>query len=143
MDKKLQSSLYFAFPKIFVNKDNPDSCMKYGICCGSGWYKIIFNLCRDIQNFINTQDIDQITAEQIKEKLGTLSFDISHYPSAEKDRKMHIRSLIINAERKAAQTCGICGENGKLHQNKANLFKTLCKKDAKILNFSESKWLLH
>ena len=51
MKKELQDKLYSKYPKLFGQKDQSmyQTCMCWGLECGSGWYNIIDNACRLIQ----------------------------------------------------------------------------------------------
>src|SRR3990172_2708662 len=75
MNIKLEAALYKKYPKIFRQRKLPmtETCMCWGISCGDGWYKIIDDLCADIQVFCD-QNKCQIEATQVKEKFGTLRF---------------------------------------------------------------------
>jgi hypothetical protein len=129
MSPQKQNSLYSIFPKIFSEHDNPDSCMKYGISCDDGWYQIIFDLCRSIQNLTDSQNAEQTIAEQVKEKFGGLRFYTKN------SRTIDAHKIIIAAERKSFVTCEVCGETGVLHKQKDGaLLKTVCQSHAKELN---------
>ena len=54
MKQELQEKLYKKYPKLFTQKDWSirDSCMPWGIECGSGWYHILDKMCSLIQNDI-------------------------------------------------------------------------------------------
>lgn len=55
MDQELQNILYDRYPKLFRQKGWTiyESCMPWGIECGGGWFHIIDNVCRIIQNRID------------------------------------------------------------------------------------------
>jgi len=38
MREELENKLYERFPELFALKDDPSSCMSFGITCGDGWY---------------------------------------------------------------------------------------------------------
>jgi hypothetical protein len=52
MHPDLAKLLYTRYPEIFADRDAPltDSLMGFGFCCGDGWFFILDNLCRCIQN---------------------------------------------------------------------------------------------
>ena len=114
MSKLDQATLYARYPKIFANVNpGPDqSCMFWGIECGDGWMDLIDTLCSDIQNHCDQQsalglEIQQVTADQIKEKFGTLRF----YTSGGDDVTY---SMISQAELKSSHICETCGAPGQL-----------------------------
>jgi len=55
MNKKNTKYLYEKYPKIFAEKDLPEteSCMSLGFECGDGWFKIIDLLCCKIQAHVD------------------------------------------------------------------------------------------
>lgn len=75
MDIKLEHKLVEKYPKIFKNYggDMRITCMAFGFECGDGWYNLINELCENITTLIGDKDIE-VTADQVKEKFGGLSF---------------------------------------------------------------------
>lgn len=57
MNQELQKQLFDKYPKLFAQKDwsITNSCMPFGLECGTGWYNIIDNACYLIQSHINSQ----------------------------------------------------------------------------------------
>jgi hypothetical protein len=127
MKEELEKQLVEKYPKIFVNVGSTprQSPMAFGIETGDGWYNIIDKLCGNIQNHIdytNSQresllksnphnlpipdEIEQVTADQIKEKFSTLRF---YYSGG--DTK--IDGMVRMAESMSAVTCEKCGNVGK------------------------------
>jgi len=81
--------------------------------CGPGWFKLIEPLvtyCKE----------NNIKILQVKEKFGTLRFHCYPYPP-------EMANLIVDASKKSATTCEVCGEPGILETNHGWL-KCLCEK---------------
>ncbi len=137
MQKDLEDKLYAKYPKIFRQKDLDmrQTAMVWGICCDSGWYTIIDELCSSIENHIENENwsrhykkergelptdapnFPQIEATQVKEKFGGLRFYVNHYDD-------YIRGLIDMAESMSLRTCETCGNPGK--PNEDGWIITLC-----------------
>lgn len=115
MKNQLEKQLLEMYPKIFKNLYDENSCMKYGIECGDGWYDLIETLCHSLQWYADKNGYPQVIADQIKEKFGGLRFYI-HYdepydPMVEKYR--YLEGMIHFAEQMSFQICEKCGEKGK------------------------------
>jgi hypothetical protein len=121
MDIKLQKKLLQKYPKIFRQKDLPiqQTCMCWGIECGSGWYNIIDTLCSKIQKICEAKHIN-IEAVQVKEKFGGLRF-YTNYSDDDIDKQ------IERAEEESYKTCESCGSLDKVTQTKGWIV-TLCDK---------------
>lgn len=76
--------------------------------CGDGWYDLLYDLSKGIQNLIDTGVEDpQFVVYQVKEKYATLRF-YTNFSCEETDK------LIDAAVDKSAITCEMCGEPGEL-----------------------------
>jgi hypothetical protein len=124
MREELDKQLCEKYPKIFVNrdKDMKESCMYWGFSCGDGWYDLIDTLCENIQSYIDnnsseTRVISQLTADQVKEKYGTLRFYTSGGDTL-------IDGMIWFAESMSGRICESCGKPGKLRND--GWLVTLC-----------------
>lgn len=107
------NKLIETYPKIFSGR------CRY-IECNNGWYNLLDSLCGVIQHYLNQKPkINQVIAEQIKEKYGTLRF----YYSGGDD---YIRGLVSMTEYLSGCTCEICGNPGE-YINK-NWPKVRCEK---------------
>ena len=55
MSPELDEMLVVKYPKIFGNRFGSmnETCMCWGFSHGDGWYKIIDNLCANIQSHID------------------------------------------------------------------------------------------
>lgn len=96
--------------------------------CGDGWFELLWDLSLTIEAEIvaiksaqDSSDDGAPFAIQVKEKFGTLRF----YMSSETDS---ISNAILEAERRSAVTCEVCGESGKLRGG--GWVSTLCDKHA-------------
>jgi hypothetical protein len=111
MHPDLAKLLYTRYPEIFADRDAPltDSLMGFGFCCGDGWFFILDNLCRCIQNHVEwrrrTDPDFSVRAVQVKEKFGTLRFYITGGDD-------EIRGMIRMAEAMSRNTCEITGDIG-------------------------------
>jgi hypothetical protein len=110
MRKELEQKLVKRFPTWFnVNGDARHSLMPFGFQCGDGWYKILWRLCVDMEPLVaelENQDGERFEVVQVKEKLGTLRFYVSHHSDA-------INERIVEAQKESSRTCEVCGQPGK------------------------------
>ena len=111
MHPDLSNLLYTRYPDIFADKDAPptDSLMGFGFCCGDGWFFIIDNLCRCIQNHVEwkrrTNPDFSVKAVQVKEKFGTLRFYIDGGDE-------EVYGMIKMAECMSRNVCEVTGDIG-------------------------------
>ena len=137
MKREMQDKLFKEFPLLYGdrNKSMQETCMCWGVDCGSGWYGIIYDLSakleKEIQQFIDENpdlpcaccwqkesehkeaechgvkyEASYLRAVQVKEKFGTLRF----YLTSGTD-KMY--DLIDEAEELSGKTCESCGKPGE------------------------------
>lgn len=107
----LVSNLHRQFPFVFREQDQD--------LPGDGWYDIIYNLARKIEDIIMPlPDVDDYYAIQVKEKFGGLRFYMSAYHP-------DIEAAILEAEKESFVTCETCGAPGKL--TGSAWFVTACK----------------
>jgi hypothetical protein len=125
MKKELQNKLYENYPKIFTQKDWPetDTCMCWGICVKDGWYHILDVLCMMIQTYALNKNLN-IQATQVKEKFGQLRF---YYVGGQGDK--YIEGLIAMTSAIATVTCERCGAPGSMQKPKGGSWveHALCK----------------
>ncbi len=123
---ELQNQLAQKFPEIFrdFHGDPSQTCMAFGVECGDGWFNLIDRLCTDIQSEVDlgrkNHDLEFVcSAEQIKEKYGTLRFYLNFsYAFDLPDDKMKALNEIADriylhvnkAEKESAKTCSECGD---------------------------------
>jgi len=120
MNKKHTNKLYKDFPTLYRgrHKTIQESCMPWGVCCGNGWFDLIYKLSQDI----TTLD-KKVEATQVKEKFGGLRFYIS---SA--SRQVH--DLVEKAGEDSYHICEECGKEGKLRTD-IGWHLTLCEEHHK------------
>jgi hypothetical protein len=113
MKKELDEQLCQKYPLIFANRHLPmnETAMCWGFDCGDGWFNIVDQLCSNIQHHIDWKNkkepvVEQVVADQIKEKFGTLRF----YYSGGDD---YIAGLVTMAESMSGVTCEDCGKPGR------------------------------
>lgn len=112
--------LYKKYPVIFSEER--------GFEHNHGWYKLLDELCSQLITIMDKVGV-VITAEQVKEKFGTLRFyyslDFKDLPESDaKDWYRIIASLVSKAEMQSGYTCERCGERGKMRPG--GWIKTLC-----------------
>lgn len=81
--------------------------------CGEGWKTIINDLCTQIKAL----GLPNLRVVQIKEKFGGLRFYVDGADNA-------VYDLIAEAEKKASQTCELCGAPGK--EREGGWYATMC-----------------
>ena len=96
--------------------------MGFGFETGDGWFWLIDNLCKTIQEYIdNNTRVKQVEVAQVKEKFGGLRF----YTNGNDEL---ISGMIWLAESLSYHICEKCGSTeGKLINNKG-WYRTLCNK---------------
>jgi len=111
--------------------------MCFGFMCDSGWFKIIYQLCKDIQRVLDNtpdQSLDHFEVLEVKEKFGELRFYVAGY-------NKEIRDLVDRTERKSYQLCEICGKRGSISV-KGGWYKTVCPYHRKTKGYRKIKsWL--
>jgi len=110
MRKDLEEKLAKRFPSWFiVNGDVRHSLMPFGFEHGDGWYNILWRLCVDLEPLV--AELEKETSErfevvQVKQKLGTLRFYVSHHTDP-------IDKRIAEAQEESSRTCEVCGQPGR------------------------------
>lgn len=137
----MEKYLFDKYPIIFGDRTKPmsETCMCWGISCEMGWFKILNELCEEVQLITDTTGI-QLVADQVKEKYATLRFywHSERKPTLESEPTCTeeqckiwynvIDNLVDQAEERSGRTCEECGEYGKICGK--GWYKTLCKKCA-------------
>lgn len=121
MRKDLENKLFEKFDNFFKERHLPSelSNMYWGICCGDGWFKILWQLCEKLEK-LSKEKFSDLAIKQVKEKFGSLRVYTSH------DKYGEVRRLIMKTMRESIKVCEICGEKGKLRNNEIS--ETLCDK---------------
>lgn len=108
MKQSLESRLFMRFPEIFKERTKPysESSMAFGICCGDGWFNLIWELCSDLEHIAKEENVPAPACTQVKEKIGQLRFYLRSGSN-----EMHKR--IELAEDQSITICEKCGEPGQ------------------------------
>jgi hypothetical protein len=99
--------------------------------CDDGWFDIIFDLCRDMQQEVNNSGCEQVVAAQVKEKFAGLRF----YSSGGNEVT---HAMIEKYSKLSSQTCEVTGGKGSLYE-KNGWYKTLSAQSAILLGFKKCK----
>jgi len=121
MTDKNAQKLKDKFPKIF-DKD-------FYFECDDGWFDIVFNLCKDVQQEINNSGCQQVVAAQVKEKFAGLRF----YAGGGNEVT---RAMIDKYAKLSSETCEVTGGKGHLCE-KHGWYKTLSTQSALLLGFKK------
>lgn len=123
MDKDKQDYLFLKYPKLFRQKDLPMSqtCLCWGIECSSGWFNLIDNMCRELQELCDKTD-EKVEFVQVKEKFGGLR---AYTGSVSEKISNEVRAIIAKYEELSFKTCEICGKEGKCRQ-KRGWYNAIC-----------------
>ena len=153
MNKKLQSDLVKAYPKIFKNVggDPKVTCMADGIQCNDGWYDLLDTLCHTMQRWCdgeNTRYITetdkyefvvegdpeyvQVVASQVKEKLGELRFYVDGGDAT-------TQGIIQMAENMSSRICELCGNPAKTSRG-SGWMHTTCDSCNKRIRLERQGW---
>jgi len=139
-------------PEIYGEKIEPiEDLMVFGIQCDNGWYSLIDDLFYNIQIHLNKHPElkGSFKIEEVKEKYATLR--VYYYGGDD-----YIDKLVTEAENESGNICEVCGADGKLCTTDYDIefindsfykvpsenngwYKTLCKTDAKKLNYMWDK----
>jgi hypothetical protein len=119
MSPNLDALLCQRYPEIFVDRNNPDSCMHRGFACGDGWFNLIDRLCYRIQVDVDLGCRPQPVAAQVKEKLGGLRI---YWRNADD----LIRELSYFACDLSLVTCELCGTPGEAVRSPRRVLMVRC-----------------
>ena len=122
MKQELQQKLTEKYPKIFADCDKTpqESNMAWGMACGDGWYRLIDNLCENLQFQTDRNGDPQVVAAQVKEKFGGLRF----YIGGASERQY---AYISFAEALSYKICEECGSMEDVVTEGPGWVRSLCK----------------
>ena len=106
MNQALTESLFAAFPRLYRgrHKSNVESSMCWGFECGDGWYQILWDLSRELSDYLTeSTDID-FEVLQVKSKFGTLRFHLNY-------RDTVTENMIERAQKRCGVTCESSGRS--------------------------------
>jgi hypothetical protein len=97
--------------------------MPYGLQCGDGWFDLVWRLCERLEPVVSElnevlPDDDRFEVLEVKQKMGTLRFYVSHHSAA-------IDAEIEATRLESLRTCEYCGRPGSL-RNTDGWLATLC-----------------
>jgi hypothetical protein len=110
MREELEKELIAKYPALFRGKDKPatESLMCFGCECDDGWFDIINNACKIIQNHMKCRpECPPVEFSQIKEKFGGLRL---YYFGGDE----YVSGVCSMAELMSYSTCEISGMPGTL-----------------------------
>jgi hypothetical protein len=124
MEKKLEKQLMDQFPSFFVDMygDPKETTMHWGIAFNKGWFKIIYEFCK------NVSSLGEIGFKfvQLKEKFASMRV---YYDLKSKDKKIQkkVNKFVRIAEEESGKTCENCGTKEKVTTEGRIWLQTLCK----------------
>lgn len=115
------NNIYDEYPQLFQNPaDTRYGHLNKVISCGKGWYNIINNVCKVVDQHIkNNPRKEQIKILQIKEKFGILTIYVQNGDE-------YIKAINNFAKTISSITCEYCGEEAKITKLKTGWLKTIC-----------------
>ena len=122
MDYEKEKILFERYPQLFCGRTLPltESLMGFGIEVGSGWFKLINDLCEKIQTHCDELGYNDTKFTQIKEKWGRLRIYMNYADD-------FIYDLIYKAEEDSGHICEVCGsKRGKMRDDGWHMVR--CKK---------------
>lgn len=108
------------FPRLYklYHTDVYTSCMAQGFCIGDGWFKVLYDLSKSIDELCkDLSDGEYPTVDQVKEKFGTLRYYINLSTIKDGFLVDSIDNLIHDAEDKCLKICDVCGELGSYRKD--------------------------
>ena len=122
MTEELELKLVEKYPLILKDyRGNcQQTCLAFGMECGDGWYDLLDKLLNKLDYICKASGV-QVTADQIKEKYGTLRFYYSTIINTDLNENDDnvvddiISNIVSAAERKSETACEVCGKQGELY----------------------------
>jgi hypothetical protein len=97
------------YPELFACQANSlEPFALFGFECDDGWFEILKECIQKIKDESLEKDLF-LTADQVKEKYGTLKIYLNQYTDS-------LQKIIDEAEEKSGKTCENCGKEGKLRK---------------------------
>ena len=121
MNKKNTEHLFKSYPILYTGKDQPitENLMPFGFECGDGWFKLIDDLSKKIEEYNNSckDEVEYCIAVQVNEKFGDLRF----YTDGGND---DVYKWTSEAEDMSYNICECCGKPGEA--NRSGYIQVLC-----------------
>ena len=127
MTPQKERLLFETFPRLYANRSKRFSPMEHGVCCGDGWYELLWKLSEKLEPLVvafEQRDSDGAPCPrviEVCERAGELRFAMA--PATLVTDAMS--SAIADAENEAVNTCEMCGSKGRYRVVQAS-FQTLC-----------------
>ena len=121
MRKESEQRLVERWPTWFDTEgDIKETAMPRGFQHGDGWFDILWRLCVDLEPLVAGHEFEVV---QVKEKFGGLRFYV-RLDGLRLRQDDAIRRRIGAAMEESFHTCEICGQPGKLREERC--IRTLC-----------------
>ncbi len=103
MDSHFENKLYERFPDLYRERTAPleSSNMPWGVQCGNGWYKIIYDLCNKITKIAPEGEHSPAISQIARHDDGTLYVDVRNVSPP-------IADLVATAREASRLTCEYC-----------------------------------
>lgn len=120
MSPDKEKELVSIYPSLFSDQDNRNNFRLFGFECDDGWFGLLKECIQGIKEVCERDNLD-VKTHQVKEKYAELRFYLCTYTES-------LNEIIEKAEKKATQTCEMCGLPGKAKETRWQWWKTLCEK---------------
>ena len=103
MDSQLENKLYERFPDLYREKTAPleSSKMAWGVQCGDGWYKLIYELSTNIAKIATEGEYSPAISQISRHEDGTLYVDVRNVTPP-------IADIVTTARETSRLTCESC-----------------------------------
>ena len=103
MDSQLENKLYEKFPDLYREKTAPleSSKMPWGVQCGDGWYKLIYELSNKIAKIATEGEFSPAISQISRHEDGTLHVGVRNVTPP-------IADVITTARETSRLTCESC-----------------------------------
>lgn len=124
MNPENTKKLFDGFPLLYRGRHlGPEhGAMRWGFCCGDGWFDIIYRLSADLARYAQDHGLEnELMVLAVKEKSGRLRF----HTTLMFGDPPEIREMLEAAWKEAEYVCEECGVTGASLVN-ANGIQELC-----------------
>lgn len=106
LSPSLTEKLYAAFPHLYRgrHKSEYESSMCWGFVCGDGWYQVLYDLSRELNDYLEKNPSVDFEVVQVKSKFGVLRFRLDY-------RDPKTEQMILVACQRASVTCEVSGKH--------------------------------
>ncbi len=103
MDSRLENKLYERFPDLYREKTAPleSSKMAWGVQCGDGWYKLIYELSNKIAKIATEGEYSPAISQISRHEDGTLYVDVRNVSPP-------IADIVTTVRETSRLTCESC-----------------------------------